>query len=198
MTISLERLKISDFSVFSISVIATAIMGIIVVIYPYGRETWPIPLIGGIFYRSLFVIMIIFTAWVARYGFVRAFKLLPTYYIFHETIFVTIWFAAYGINILSTITLATPFWDMRFIPFPLVIFLLYRYKMFRINFDSVFFGLLNISWLLLLLGIWPWQWLYAEGNIPPQILPQLEEFIYNILSPLWFFYLVRYKNGSNV
>jgi hypothetical protein len=155
---------------------------------PYGRETLPIPNLGGIFYRSLFVISLLTAVWSMIYGLKKAILLTMAFYSFQEFVFTTEYFGEYG---KTMFVITNPFWVGRIALMGMWFFIILLNGWYRIDWKSVYAGLFTLGWLDYLIATWPVSWLNGEGNIPLSPIPQMQEFISISSFVIWFFLFTR-------
>jgi hypothetical protein len=154
---------------------------------PYGRETLPVPNLGGIFYRSLFVTSLLTAVWSWRYGLKKAILLTMAFYSFQEFVFTTEYFGEYGKTMFMFIT--NPFWVGRIALMGMWFFIILLNGWWSIDWKSVYAGLFTLGWLDYLISAWPMSWLNGEGNIPLSPIPQMQEFIEISSFVVWAFFL---------
>jgi hypothetical protein len=153
---------------------------------PYGRETLPIPNLGGIFYRSLFVVSLLPVVWSFIYGLKKAILLTMAFYSFQEFVFTNVYFGEYGKTMLIV---TNPFWVGRIALMGIWVFVILLNGWYSINWKSVYAGLFTLGWLDYLIATWPMSWLNGEGNIPLSPMPQIQEFISISSFVVWAFFL---------
>ena len=159
----------------------------------FGFFLFPIPLVSGVFMRSLVLGLFFAAVWVYQHGVLQSALMGFAFWgvggaIFDATVSLA-WGGNVPLNFYLLVSGGQSFlgYELRLFVLPASLFVTYGLRLYRIDRRSASLGAIYVALILVLALGFPRSYIYGEGGIPLSVVPQLAE-VLPVLASFLFAY----------